>query len=65
VGQQGNLGLVSSTIVQPPVNGGSWVEQWSATICGKVVNVTMQFTPDGHGGTNFTASLPAGQAVAG
>jgi hypothetical protein len=43
-----------SRIVSPPDDDGVWVEGWDLSICGKMRNLRIKFTPSSDGGTNYT-----------
>jgi hypothetical protein len=48
--------MVSDTRVTTPAQGAAWEESWEFIACDAKVPVRMRFTPDGKGGTHFTAA---------
>ncbi len=51
------LPMVVDTVQAGPILGvdGGWVELWFFDACGKIVVITMMFSPDSQGGTSFQA----------
>ena len=46
--------VIDSKVIKQPVKKDKWIEKWTVSACGQEVPVTIEFTPDGQGGSFFS-----------